>query len=153
MPGALPEHPLHAGAAYEQVGHLPSDRLAGCGRQLVADLHGALGNAPEDVNAYIAGAGTMIDQPITQTLETNFMPYAMSIIVSRAIPEIEEVRGKGLMIGLEFKQPVKELRSRLLFEQHVFTGASGTNVIRLLPPLTLTCELADEFLRRLKSLL
>lgn len=71
----------------------------------------------------------------------------------RAIPEIEEVRGKGLMIGLEFKQPVKELRSRLLFEQHVFTGASGTNVIRLLPPLTLTCELADEFLRRLKSLL
>ncbi len=44
---------------------------------------------PEDVNAYIAGAGTMIDQPITQTLETNFMPYAMSIIVSRAIPEID----------------------------------------------------------------
>ena len=43
----------------------------------------------------------------------------------REIPQIKEVRGKGLMIGLEFDQPVKELRHKLLFEQHVFTGASG----------------------------
>ncbi len=40
-------------------------------------------------NAYIAGAGTVVDQPITRTLETNFMPYAMSAILSRAIPEID----------------------------------------------------------------
>ncbi len=66
---------------------------------------------------------------------------------------IKEVRGRGLMIGLEFDKPVKELRSRLLFEQHVFTGASGQNVIRLLPPLVLTRELIDEFINRLKSLL
>ena len=45
--------------------------------------------SPEEVNAYIAGAGTMVRQPITQTLETNYMPYAMSVIVSRAIPEID----------------------------------------------------------------
>lgn len=45
--------------------------------------------SPEEVNAYIAGAGTMVQQPITQTLETNYMPYAMSVIVSRAIPEID----------------------------------------------------------------
>lgn len=65
----------------------------------------------------------------------------------REIPQIKEVRGKGLIIGLEFDQPVKELRHKLLFEQHVFTGASGTNVIRLLPPLSLSQEQADCFYR------
>ena len=40
-------------------------------------------------NAYIAGAGTVLDQPVTETLKQNFMPYAMSIIISRAIPEID----------------------------------------------------------------
>lgn len=44
---------------------------------------------PEEVGAYIAGAGKVVSQPITQTLETNFMPYAMSVIISRAIPEID----------------------------------------------------------------
>lgn len=71
----------------------------------------------------------------------------------RKIPGIKDVRGKGLMIGLEFDYPVKDLRSKLLKEQHVFTGASGTNVIRLLPPLTITKEIADEFISRLKNIL
>ena len=69
----------------------------------------------------------------------------------REIPGIKEVRGQGLMIGLEFDYPVKDLRRKLLFEQKVFTGASGTNVIRLLPPLVLTEALADEFVERLKK--
>ena len=67
--------------------------------------------------------------------------------------QIKEVRGNGLMIGLEFGEPVKELRRRLLFEQHVFTGASGTNVLRLLPPLCLTREDADKFVDRLAAVL
>ena len=66
------------------------------------------------------------------------------------IPQIREVRGRGLMIGIEMEKPVKELRTKLLMEQHVFTGVSGTNVIRLLPPLVLTMEQANEFLRRFK---
>ncbi len=44
---------------------------------------------PDKANAYIAGSGTVVNQPITATLESNFMPYAMSVIVSRAIPEID----------------------------------------------------------------
>lgn len=44
---------------------------------------------PENTNAYIAGAGMVVEQPITETLETNYMPYAMSVIMSRAIPEID----------------------------------------------------------------
>lgn len=71
----------------------------------------------------------------------------------KKIDGIKEVRGKGLMIGIVFDHPVKELRSRLLFEQHVFTGASGQNVIRLLPPLVLTKDLADEFIKRFKAVL
>lgn len=66
---------------------------------------------------------------------------------------IKEVRGRGLMIGLEFDYPIKEIRQRLLFEQKVFTGASGTNVLRLLPPLCLTMADADEFLQRLHNVL
>ena len=45
-------------------------------------------NKPK-INAYIAGSGLTVEQPITETLETNYMPYAMSVILSRAIPEID----------------------------------------------------------------
>lgn len=71
----------------------------------------------------------------------------------RTFSQIKEVRGRGLMIGIEFEEPVKELRKKLLFEQHVFTGASGTNVLRLLPPLVLAKSDADEFLKRFKAVL
>ena len=67
--------------------------------------------------------------------------------------QIKEVRGRGLMIGLEFEEPIKELRLKLLKEQHVFTGVSGTNVLRLLPPLCLSMDEADLFLERFKKVL
>ena len=66
---------------------------------------------------------------------------------------IKEVRGRGLMIGLEFEEPIKELRKQLLFEQKVFTGVSGTNVLRLLPPLCLSMQEADDFLTRLQHVI
>lgn len=69
------------------------------------------------------------------------------------IPQIKEIRGLGLMIGIEFEQPVKEIRNRLLFEKKVFTGASGTNTIRLLPPLCLSKSDADIFLTSFKEIL
>ena len=71
----------------------------------------------------------------------------------KQFPQIKEVRGEGLMIGMEFDEPIKELRQRLLFEQKVFTGVSGTNVIRLLPPLCLTMAEADEFIERFRKVL
>ncbi len=66
---------------------------------------------------------------------------------------IKEVRGLGLMIGIEMDYPVKELRNKLIYEEHVFTGAASTDIIRLLPPLTLTMEEADEFLTRFRHAL
>jgi acetylornithine aminotransferase len=71
----------------------------------------------------------------------------------KKLPGLREVRGRGLMIGLEMEAPIRPLREKLLFEQHVFTGVTGTHVFRLLPPLSLTKELADEFLFRFSKLI
>lgn len=71
----------------------------------------------------------------------------------RSIEGVKEVRGQGLMIGVEFDEPVKDIRHRLLFEEHVFTGVSGTNIIRLLPPLTLTMEQAMLFIDKFKKVI
>lgn len=69
------------------------------------------------------------------------------------IEGIKEARGRGLMIGIELDSPVKDIRRRLLFEERVFTGVSGTNVIRLLPPLTLTMDEAADFIARFKRIM
>lgn len=63
------------------------------------------------------------------------------------LPGVKEVRGRGLMIGIELENDAAEVRKKLLFEQHIFTGsASAKNVIRLLPSLALKKEEADQFL-------
>jgi acetylornithine/N-succinyldiaminopimelate aminotransferase len=64
-----------------------------------------------------------------------------------------QIRGRGLMIGLEFPFPVKEMRSILLSEHKIFTGISGTNTIRLLPPLCLNKPEADIFLVAFRKVL
>ena len=66
---------------------------------------------------------------------------------------IVDVRGQGLMIGIELDIPYKEPRTRLIKEQHCFTGCSGTNVIRLLPPLCLSMEEAQQFIEKFKQVL
>lgn len=67
--------------------------------------------------------------------------------------EIKEVRGKGLMIGLDFEQPIQSLRKELLFGEKIFTGITGSNVIRILPPLTLSLTEATRFLESFRRLL
>lgn len=69
------------------------------------------------------------------------------------LPHVIDVRGEGLMIGIELDIPYKEPRTRLIKEQHCFTGCAGTNVIRLLPPLCLTKAEADDFIARFKAVL
>ena len=66
------------------------------------------------------------------------------------LPHVVDVRGRGLMIGVELDVPYKEIRNKLLFEEHCFTGCSGTNVLRLLPPLCLSEVEAADFLKRLE---
>ena len=69
------------------------------------------------------------------------------------LPGIKEVRGRGLMIGIEFEESIKEIRSKLLFEEKVFTGVAGMHTIRLLPPLCLTMDEAAEFIARFRKVL
>lgn len=70
------------------------------------------------------------------------------------IPEIIEIRGRGLMLGLAFKSPIAELRKKLIFEQQVFTGSAlEPNTLRLLPPLNITKKEVDIFINKLKHTL
>ena len=63
---------------------------------------------------------------------------------------ITDVRGRGLMIGIDLDMPHKELRRHLVYSEHCFTGCASTNILRLLPPLTFTKAMADDFILRLK---
>ena len=69
------------------------------------------------------------------------------------IDGLKEVRGRGLMIGIEIDGSGPELRKRLLFEKHIFTGGAGASTVRLLPALCLTREMADRFLAAFKEVL
>jgi acetylornithine aminotransferase len=79
--------------------------------------------------------------------------YLIDEIKKTGYPCIKEIRGRGLMIGIEFSESIKEIRSKLLFNEHIFTGVAGTNTIRLLPPLCLTKDEADEFMSGFRKVL
>lgn len=71
----------------------------------------------------------------------------------KKMPKLKEVRGRGLMIGIEIEGSAAELRKRLLFDHHIFTGGAGEHTVRLLPALNLSKENADRFLNEFKKLL
>ena len=64
---------------------------------------------------------------------------------------ITDVRGRGLMIGIDLDVPHKDIRQPLIYDKHCFTGCAGTNILRLLPPLCLNKAEADDFISRLKQ--
>lgn len=117
-------------------------------------VHGQLGTTFGGNHLACAAAIAVLEVMESENLIENAYKVGKYLIQElKKIPQIKEVRGRGLMIGMEFDEPVKEKRTKLLFEEKVFTGATGTNVIRLLPPLCLTMEQADEFLLRFKKVL
>jgi len=71
----------------------------------------------------------------------------------KSIPGLKEVRGRGLMLGIEIEGSASELRKRLLFEHHIFTGGAGEHTVRLLPPLTITRREADIFINEFRKAL
>ncbi len=79
--------------------------------------------------------------------------YLLETLRAANLPHVTDVRGKGLMIGIELDIPYKEVRQQLLYDEHIFTGCSGTNVLRLLPPLCLTIEQANQFVMSLQHVL
>ena len=69
----------------------------------------------------------------------------------KKLPVIKEERGRGLMIGIELPEELKEVKKNLLFKHKIFTGEAKPNVIRLLPALNITKAEADIFLQAIKS--
>ncbi len=117
-------------------------------------VYGQLGTTFGGNHLACAAAIAVLDVMENENLMEN-AKYTGNYLINelKGFSQIKEVRGMGLMIGIEFDTPAQELRRQLIYEQHVFTGASGTNVIRLLPPLCLSIDEADDFLKRFKALL
>jgi acetylornithine aminotransferase len=98
---------------------------------------------------YLACAGALAVLDIIE--QEGLMANALAVgeYIKESLPKserIKEVRGKGLMLGIEFNEPVAPLRQKLLYDKHIFTGVAGQNMIRLLAPLCLTKAEADRFL-------
>lgn len=71
---------------------------------------------------------------------------------AQALSIIKAIKGRGLMLGLEFDFPVAELRKKLIYEHHIFTGsAKNPNLLRILPPLTIQKEHIDDFFEALEQ--
>lgn len=115
-------------------------------------VHGQLGTTFGGNHLACASAIAVLDIMKKEKLVENAEKVGNFLIEElKKYPQIKEVRGHGLIIGMEFDEPIKEIRSKLLFEHKIFTGVTGTHVIRLLPPLTLTMDQAKYFLEEFKK--
>ena len=68
-------------------------------------------------------------------------------------PHIQDIRGRGLMIGIDLDIPHKDVRQPLIYQEHCFTGCAGQNILRLLPPLCLSKQEVDQFIDKLTKIL
>lgn len=98
--------------------------------------------------AAIAVADVMAEQ---QLIDNAAQVGAYLIEELKKIPGLVEVRGRGLMIGVEIEGDAPALRKKLLFEHNIFTGGAGAHTVRLLPALCITKEQADKFLEEFKK--
>ena len=123
-------------------------------------VYGQLGTTFGGNHLGCAGAIAVLDIMEEENLVENANKvgsYLIEALISEMkagnLPHVVDVRGEGLMIGIELDIPYKEPRTRLIKEQHCFTGCAGTNVIRLLPPLCISKADADDFIARFKAVL
>jgi len=73
---------------------------------------------------------------------------------AKKINTLQKIKGRGLMLGMEFEQPVSEIRKELIYEKHIFTGGSANkNLLRILPPLTIKEHHIDQFFTALDDVL
>ena len=107
-------------------------------------------------NHLACAAGIAVLNTLKKESVSENVMQASNFLVSelKAISCIKNVKGKGLMLGLEFDFPIKELRLKLLHDHQIFTGASANpNLLRILPPLNIKIEEIKPFIQALKSLL
>ena len=117
-------------------------------------IHGQLGTTFGGNHLACAAALAVVEVMEEEKLTENAAEVGEYLMAElKKIPGIKEVRGKGLMIGVEFDEAIKPMRDGLLFEEKVFTGVTGTTIFRLLPPLCVSKTEVDEFLVRFKRVI
>lgn len=115
--------------------------------------YGMLGTTFGGNHLACAAAIAVADEMLKYNLVENARvmgEYLMSELAK--LPNIKEVRGKGLMIGIELNEDSAAIRKKLLFDHHIFVGSAGNkNVVRLLPALNVTKESCDQTIAALKD--
>ena len=114
--------------------------------------HGQLGTTFGGNHLACSAALAVLEQIKEHKMIQNAQAIGQYLIDNlKGLEKINQIRGKGLMIGIDLDPSFKDLRKDLLFEDHIFTGTASPNVIRLLPALNLTKEQADIFLDKFKT--
>ncbi|MET0759428.1 MAG: aminotransferase class III-fold pyridoxal phosphate-dependent enzyme, partial [Flavobacterium sp.] len=117
--------------------------------------HGLLGTTFGGNHLACAAAISVLETIESENLMNNVKVQNEYFIGQmKQFPEIKKIKGKGLMLGLEFDFDISELRKKLIYEEFIFTGsASQKNLLRILPPLTITKSDIDFFVKGLKNAL
>ncbi len=117
--------------------------------------HGMLGTTFGGNHLACAAAIAVLDIIENENIIANVNEVGNYLVEkAKKIPLIKKIKGKGLMIGLEFDFEVGELRKKLIYDKHIFTGgASNKNIIRILPPLNITKTEIDIFIDALEEVL
>ena len=117
--------------------------------------YGLLGTTFGGSHLACAAGIAVLDAIESQNLMDNVNSvYAYFLEAIKQVPEVIKVKGKGLMLGVEFDFDVSVLRKKMIVEKHIFTGnANNKNLLRILPPLTINKEAIDTFIIALKETL
>lgn len=116
-------------------------------------VHGMLGTTFGGNHLACAAAIAVLEVMRDENLVDNALRVGEYLIAQlKTIPATKDVRGRGLMVGFDVDGSAAEMRRRLLFEKHIFTGGAGMSTIRLLPALGITEEHVDLFVNALKDL-
>jgi acetylornithine aminotransferase len=116
--------------------------------------HGMLGTTFGGNHLACAAAKAVLEVIEEESLVENAATVGEYLIErSKTLKGLKEVRGIGLMVGLEFDFDITQLRKELLFTHRIFTGYSGKNTLRLLPPLSINKKDVDEFIEALEAIL
>lgn len=116
--------------------------------------HGMLGTTFGGNHLACVAANAVLDIIKREKLIQNAVTIGDYLMENlKKIRGIKDLRGKGLMIGIEFEQSAEEIRNKLLFDYKIFVGISGKHTLRLLPSLAITTTEADKFLNALKEIL
>lgn len=116
-------------------------------------VHGMLGTTFGGNHLACAAAIAVLEVMRDENLVDNALRVGEYLIAQlKTIPAAKDVRGRGLMVGFDVDGSAAEMRRRLLFEKHIFTGGAGMSTVRLLPALGITEEHVDLFVNALKDL-